>query len=744
LQQIQTDLVSEDLGLWNDYSAPLSLVYSADQGAWRVDIAGGASNAGEANFQNFNGIFEVVLHTNLNASKPGNLLGYTTPSTVVIATKTEPIEDVTYATFAIPGFSPSNENTVWVIARNRPFNVLPGTASREVTSLWQNYLFNPSPTNRYKSVADLLDSGKNYVEPDPAKIPFDENLEFYKAVYGELPLLNTYGPARYDGMLANSITTSNTQRDYDYQHSKSLFIGRQKKGTISEIGDTPPLVGKNLAPGETRNKGENYTFIEVVENDSGFGGSITINAFPDNNLGIVNTSSLTTYGKMLHMADNTATFSNPSRQNISQVQPVAFPEAVAYSSTARILYEEIDGQGRFVYGTWDGTTFTRDTTGIIAQLTMGATLRAHAAKSGFVPQFVKGSTPYSFYGLIGVQRQSFEGVSITVNSGDTTFNAPGGIFVPDSAGTNNTQYIGSEIIFPNDATVRRVTAYNAATGVVTFSPSKTAGVYAGCDIWYNHLQVGGSLPSNLVDANGDRIVRTSIIPVPGGANIADRLIQLRLVFSSAYQFLRADNGAGLSFGETLYVKQAESPSQIQPFSGDTELPAPPADIVVPFGYDNTPSSSNPGLGGLCYPPYSVQNIDLQGLVKNDAALYSAPTGQFDVWWGGRISDPSSLGGRYLYVTDKLLFDFSDAERSNLLTALSSVEKPTFSNATYTHKLEVELNVGLPTNPTNSNLYNDAKFHSNNKPVKDKYYLFIARQQGGNGLSVLSANNPAWT
>jgi hypothetical protein len=62
-------------------------------------------------------------------------------------------------------------------------------------------------------------------------------------------------------------------------------------------------------------------------------------------------------------------------------------------------------------------------------------------------------------------------------------------------------------------------------------------------------------------------------------------------------------------------------------------------------------------------------------------------------------------------------------------------------------LEVELNVGLPSNAftvTNANIYNDVKLHSNNKPVKDKYYLFIRKQTGGNQLNVLSANSPSWT
>jgi len=749
IQMLDTNLSTADLAKWNDYSSQLKLTWSSAQSAWSVDTSAGGSAAGEANFANYNQNFEVVAYTPIGSAKPSALTGYTVPATVIIGAKGTPVSGVTYTTFSISGLNPTNGQTIWVVARNRPFNVVPGSSTtRYVTSMWQKYLFNPSPTDRYRNVYDLLENvGSNYAEPNPAKIPFEENLDLYKATYGSLPTLNTYTSSRYDGMVPNSLTTSNTQRDYDYNHSKLLMIGRQKKGTVSEIGTTAPYSGKNLVAGEVRKKGQNYTFIEVVENAAGFGGNVTINAYPSNDLGVIDTASLTTYGKMLHMMDNKKTFSSSTRQNISSVQLNKLPSDANFASTSRVLYEEVDGVGRLSTGTWNGSAFTYDSTGIIAQLVMGATTRNHASKSMFLVAFTKGSTDYSFYGLIGAQRTSFQGVTLTVNSGGTTITSASGVFVPDSSNSNNNQYIGSEIYFPGDATVRRVTSYNASTGVVTFSPSKTAGQYTGCDVWYNHFQLGGVLPSNIVNSSGGKVSRTSVIPTPSGGNISDRLVQIRYVFNSAYQFLRADSGAGLSFGETLYVKASTSPTQAQPFTSDTELPAPPADIVVPFGYDNTTGASDPGLGGLCYPPYSIQNIELQGLARTDSSLYAATEGNFDVWWGGRIGNPSDLAQRYLYVTDKLMFDFSASERTNLLTSLTTAQKPVFTGSEYTHKLEVELNVGLPTNSStavNANIYNDARLHSNNKPVKDKYYLFIKRQSGGNQLSVLSANNPSWT
>ncbi len=747
IQTIDTNLSKTDLFKWNDYSAQLKITYNSTESAWVVDTAAGGSAAGEANFANFNENFEVLAYTVVGSAKPSTLAGYTVTSTVLIAEKSE-VGGVTYSSISIPGISPTNGQSVWIVARNRPYTVLPGTsATSNVDSLWQRYLFNPSPAGKYEKALDLLDGvGENYANPDPSKVPFDENLEFYKAVYGGLPVLNTYGPDRYDGMLPNSLTESNTARDYDYNHSKLLMIGRQKKGTVSEIGTTSPYTGKDLASNEVRKKGENYTFIEVVENEAGFGGSITINAYPYNDTGVIGTSSTSTYGKALHMVDNTTTFSKSSRQNISVVANDPIPTDTNFASTARVIYEEIDGQGRFSYGTWNGTSFTYDNTGVIAQLVMGASVRSHTSKAAFITSFKKGTSDYGFYGLIGVQRTSFEGVSLTVNSGGTTITSAGGVFSAGGATTNNNQFIGSQIYFSGDATVRTVTSYNASTGVVTFTPSKTAGAYT-CDVWYNHLQMGGTMPSNITDSTGTKTLRTSIIPVPGSGNVSDRIIQVRLVYSSAYQFLRADNGAGLSFAEALYVKSAISPIASNPFTSDTELPAPPADIVVPFGYDNTPASADPGMSGLCYPPYSIQNIELQQLAKNDSSLYATTEGQFDVWWGGRISDSSDLGERYLYVTDKLMFDFAASERTNLLSSLTATEKPLFTGSEYTHKLEVELNVGLPSNSstaTNVNIYNDAKLHSNNKLVKDRYYLFIRKQTGGDQLSVLSANSPSWT
>ncbi len=738
IEMIDTNLSSGNLSKWNDYSSQLRLVYDATSAAWGVDTTVGGSAAGEADFANFAQTFEIVGYTPLSSSstysKPSPLGVYLYPSVSVIATK---VTATTFAKFTVPGSAPTTTGQkIWVIARNRPFNVIPELASRNVQSMWERFIFNPSPYGRYMGAADLLEGvGANYAEPNPAKVPFEENLELYKAVYGKTPAPRSYTSDRYDGTLTNTITTLNTERDYDYNHSRLLMIGRQKKGTTSEIGTTAPYAGKDLQVGEVRKKGENYTFIEVVENKAGFGGNITINAYPYNNLAVIDPPTGTTsVAASLHMTDNTTTFSNLARQNL----PLAVDTQLlptTHSPIFGLQYVEEGGSSRLYYNSGG----VKNTTGIIADLLMGATTSTpnHTTNSAFIHSFKNQvGLSFNFYGLIGITRPSVPSTSITLAS-STTFTAPSGTFAVFGSATD--QYNGTVIKFSGDTGKYTVTSFNSATGVVTFIPAKTfPGTYAA-EVFYNYFQLGGLLPERIVDSTGAQILRANLFSLPS---------QIKFVFNSAYQYTRADSGSGLSFGETLYVKGAQSPTLTNPFTEDTELPAPPADIVTPFGYDNSVGdTTNPGLGGLCYPPYSIQNINLQGLVKSDSALYSETTGNFDVWWGSRIGGREDMGQRYLYVTDKLMFDFADSERVNLLSQLGTTDKPTFVGSEYTHKLEVELNVALPSNAStaiNANIYKDARVHSNNKPVKDRYYLFIKKQDGGDGLSVLSANAPAWT
>jgi hypothetical protein len=364
--------------------------------------------------------------------------------------------------------------------------------------------------------------------------------------------------------------------------------------------------------------------------------------------------------------------------------------------------------------------------------------RSHGTKSAFLTDFTTvAGVKHSFYGMVGIIRDSSENKVITVESNGTSISSQE-LFPNGGEASNNSQYIGTEIIFGEDATVRRVTSYVASSSTVTFTPSKTAGAYPNSEVWYNHFSLGGVLPSRVVNSttNAD-VSRASVLGVNG-------FTQISFVFNQSYQFTRVDNGAGLSFGEVLYAREATSATPSSPFVSDSELPAPPAGIVIPFGYDNTPLASEPGLGGLCYPPYSIQSIALRPLGISDANLYDSGTaqGDFDIWWGAR-QIPLNLGSKSLTITSKLLFDFDPADRPNLLSTLSQEQDKRFFNGSeYTHKLEIELNVELPTLPSqNIYIFEDVKLHSNNKSVKDKYYLFINNNNAD--LEILSPSNPIW-
>jgi hypothetical protein len=710
IDMIDTDLGEGNLPKWNDYSAQIRFQYNSSENAW---VAEGA----ESSLDNFTDPFEVVAHGTLgtNPSQP-SLTNYISPQgDPIIATKID-VAGVILARFNIPGITPSNNDRVWIIAKNRPWVVLPEGANRRRNELWQKYLFNPNPLGRYKTAKDLLDGvGDNYVEPDPIFTTFEENPNYYKAKYAELPSLNTYGPTRYDGMLRNSLTTSSTSRDYDYSHNKLLLIGRQKKDASI----------KPLAPEEIRKNGENYTFIEVVKNRAGRGGSVKINAYPTNNLLVMATNETNAQvGQFLHMADNIKTFTNPGKQNVPGFDPLLVPTAGEFGGGDRIRYEVYDDGVKFVYGT--GTPFVPDSTGKIAQLPL-------SSNSAFLTGFRKESEEdYYFYGMVSVIREVKLDETLTVTSGNKIQSE---VLFSNGGSTSTGQYLGTEIKFGGDNNTYRVIEYTPSNSTVTFSQAKAAGTYAGSQITYNHFSLRGNLPEKIVDINSAEKTRATILP-------DGEKIQLSLVFNGAYQYSRVDNGTGLSFGEVLYSKARGNPTPSSPFVLDAELPAPPADIVVPFGYDNSLTAGDPGLGGLCYPPYSIQTPALKEIAISDTDLYSSTTGNFDVWWGSK-QNALDLGGRSLTLTDKLLFDFDKNERGNLLVQVPVNQRPAFTGSEYTHKLEVELNVEIPSTltdlATNPFLYEDAKVYSNNSSVKDRYYLFI--NNVGQALEVLSPTDP---
>jgi hypothetical protein len=724
---------ASDITLWNDYSSQMQIQYDSANDYW--ERIGGD----DTDFSNFHSSFELLGYSS-EATQPTELEDYfTSPQLIVVSKDGDPPSD-TAIKFSIPGLTVADNDTLWVILKNRPWSQIPGDISRD--ELWQRYLFNPNPTKRYENANDMLDGvGSNYVEPDPSKEVFDLNYNFYQAKYGNLPALGTYGPDRYDGFIPTTLTSSAGSRDYDYDHSKLLMIGRQKKGTTSEIGDgttNPNKVGKDLASGETRNKGENYTFIEVVENEAGFGGEVIINAYPTNNMSVLSTTNTGQFSKFLNMADNTATYSNSDRQGITALAQSSYPSTAEYTAGDRLKYRVIGGNGTLYYYKSDNTY---DETGKISQLTLGAPTsdKDDQIKSLFITDFqTDGGTEYSFYGPIGATREAFINQQVAVLTGGQTITSSE-LFPNNGATGNNDQYIGTQIEFLDGdggsvADTRYVESYDASTETVTFDgDAKDAGNFY-VNVWYNHFTLGGEFPTKVVNTSGNNASN----PISDNDEL-----QVTGTFNAGYQFSKVDGGAGLNFAETLFIKEDANASGSRPFTDDTEAPAPPADIVTPFGYDNTPSSSDPGLGGLCYPPYSIQNIQLQYLAKTDADLYGEAEGDFDVWWGGRNVSLSNLGNKSLTVTDKLLFDFDPADSGDLISTLASNKKPVFTGSEYTHKLEVELNVNIPAGPAgNSNLYQDVIRHSNGSPVKDKFYLFI--NKSGSDLEVISENEPDWT
>jgi hypothetical protein len=727
---------------WNDYSTRLRAKWDQTNGVWEVQTD---LDAGDSDLARMNDAFEVYAygvgasHPDLNLTTVGDFDpdNWIITNTYVSGVK----QTLTTFTASLPGLSPDDEQDVWFVIRNRPVgSAIPNDPFME--ELWQQYLFDPSVDNQgYSSVQDLLEGvGDNYKEPNPAKVTFDENPEYYKSKFGQLPRLNTYGPDRYDGMLRLEITDSNIDRDYDYTHAKSLFIGRQKKSELI----------KPLATDEVRIPGENYTFINVISDSNGNGGKVIINAFPENNLGILKAGSSGTFGKALNLADNTTTYSNPERQNLSTLQVKDLPNDSLFDetdlSTRRALRYVVSTTrpGEAYLYRVDGNNSVLNTS-IIASAPLGTAddIKNHDVKTLFISSYRTSAASYNFYGLIGAVRESLEDIEISTPSPDANKIVSVDLF-PDLIGVDS--YNGTLVEYKSTAggsiiASGRVTSFDSSTNTVTVtldSGSLTTSTTYFVDIWFNFFKTT-VFPSRVVNTSGAKATNS----LANGT-----LIQINYVHNGSYQYSRADNGAGLSFSETLFITGDDSDpltSESAPFGPGTETPAPPADIVTPFGYDNKPTSADKGLGGLCYPPYSTQNINLLPTKLSTSELESKPVGQFDVWWGStQPGETTNLGGKYLEVTDKLIFDFDDSNRSSLISALSDSEKPNFPLASpvpYTHKVQVELNVEVPSGTVgNSNLYADVINYSNGKPVKDRYFLFI--NKNGANLETLIANPSA--
>lgn len=176
----------------------------------------------------------------------------------------------------------------------------------------------------------------------------------------------------------------------------------------------------------------------------------------------------------------------------------------------------------------------------------------------------------------------------------------------------------------------------------------------------------------------------------------------------AFQYSLVDTGEGMSFSDVL--KLTYDPNFNAAFS---EIPKPPSDRVTPFGFD-LPEYG----GGLCYPPYVVNNPLLESIAISDTNLYnSKPIGNYDVFWGDHTKN--DLGGYSLTITEKL--EFSSINIASVIGVLSPTEllNTALNASDYSHRLRI--NVAL-----DPNLYDPDQIEhiGNGEKVKDSYYAYV--------------------
>jgi len=702
------------------------------------------------------------------------------------------------------------------------------TYGRSSKALFASLLFNPDPVGKYKDIKDMLNGGANFIEPNPRRNEFEDNAEYFKYKYGVKPGLNTYGPARYDGFIKNRVSTTAGDYDSDYTHTKILPIGRQQKGTSSTESTTgntvpnPKTLSTDVTPTETRAAGENYTFISVEEDEAGNGGEIVLMGYPISTLAaIAGSAGQGDGGRILHENDNSYTFSNADRQNIDDIQIENIPSAAQFDTDGTfspgakgysIKYASLNGGAVKLlypaeYTTNPGAAEAYDATtqGMISSLGLGVTQviagtngRTKSTKSIFIASFNKqiyGSDTtrddfevrYFIDFLLGTRPNSEKEVTTSGISGSTGEIADADLFGNLGGSLNNENgnrlYNGALIEFyadsdalansgaqvsGEDAPVAQayVTGYDASTTTVDYSVVSGTPPSAGnhsVRVYYNYFEITEA-PTKATDAAGN------ITSIALSGNADGSTMQIGFVYNASYGLSKADTGSGLSFAESLFVAPTTSTTNLSlsPFNSQTELPSPPSVTVTPFGFDNQPTTpGNPGLGGLCYPPYQTQDIDLKETVAIDSVLYAATEGEYDVYFGSPQVSLTNLGNKFLQVSSEFSFDFSEEDRPRIIpegTELTSNHTlPTFDGNSYTHKLKVNLSpyIGNPTDETglftvrgngdytdvpNDNIFKDALVHSNNKPVKETFYLF-AKKSSGTGeqpISILTDNNPGYT
>lgn len=810
---------------WNNYYTHIKGVYSTTNGEVTLDSTyTGAGTETNLDNINMNGRFDIVAYiisgnapTGLSTTK--NILNYRSeyqkytygPSQGDFYEGTRVGDGGSPAawtddTFTVSGGLNIPDNAVvHMMIQNNPYKLGPpkllpaasSSANKDSTTLWVEYIFHPDKEGEYTGAGDLISDGGNFSQIDPKKQALEERSSYFAYKYGALPQKNFYGSDRYSGFLENSITTLNTDRDYDYNHNKLLAIGRQKKGTATgsgAIGTTSPMDGKDLATGETRPDGSNYTFLMYEADEYNNGGRVQILAGPVNSLAAIfaptdagaNTSS--DLGKILHSTDNVGTFSNTNKQNLTAATTIVTQPAS--TDTYNIYQEEFLGGPILVAR---GSTSAGDYEAVWSTSNMGASAKNFNDKTFFLAYVSQnGDANAYFRELINAERPSVKASSITLTGGGQTPSIQdGALFAADSSNgdrgstvtnQNNVPYIKSRVALYAStdsayATVLaeyEVTSYTASSTTVALNritgTNQAAGTYRAI-IYYNYLKLPQALHTlDWTDANGIAKTTDSIGNNPEYSGTSNNMV-INGVYSTSATYSRVDNGSTLSFGDALLVEPgSDTSSALNPYSAQTELPFPPSGAVTPFGFDRSSSdTNNPGSGGICYPPIDAPaDSVLSALAIEDSDLYGRSggtlrktEGHYDTYFGGKSL--TNIGSASITVTRGLVFDFPSGSYDDIITTPTSDLLPKFSADSYTHKIRVELTpyIGAPdptfanatglfsrsdlyNNPTEANpltssdqnpyIYNDVTiYYSTLEPVKEALYLF-ARASSANPTS----------
>ncbi|AEZ65696.1 virion structural protein and packaging [Cyanophage S-TIM5] len=781
---------------WNNYYTHVKGTFAS--GVVTLDSA--YTGVGKQNtLANMNRRFDIVAYTiagnaptGLSATK--NILNYKSESQTKYdfgPSKNNFYEGIrvddqagnwTTNTFTVSGIDIAENAVVHMMIQNNPYKtepprILPASTSNYIgtvgsdRALWVEFVYYPDEKSTYEDAGDLLSNGAGYSEIDPEKQALEERSIYFGYKYGVLPETNQYTSARYDGFLENKITTSNTEKDYDYNHDKLLAIGRQKKDTAI----------KPLQSGETRPDGANYTFFMYEADAYNNGGRVQIFAGPTNSLAAIfaptaaGVDASSNPGKILHSTDNVSTFSNANKQNLTAAVAVV---TQGNASSFNIYQEEFLGGPILVARK---STTAGDYKTVWSTSDMGDPDGRNTNNKTFFLAYVSqsgGANAY-FRELINAERPSVKASSITLTGGGSTPSIQdASLFPADSSNTdrgstptdqNNVPYKKARVVLynSNDSTYTNalaeytVTDYTASSTTINLSfaagtgTAQPAGTYRAI-VYHNYLKLSQALHSlDWTDENGIAKTTSSIGDNPTYSGTNHNMV-INGVYSTSATYSRVDNGSTLSFGDALLVEPGSNTSSaLNPYSSQTELPFPPSGAVTPFGFDKSSSDiNNPGLGGICYPPIDAPaDPALSTLAIEDAGLYGRSggtlrkaEGHYDTYFGGKSL--TNIGLASMTVTRGFVFDFPSESYNDIITTPTSAQLPTFSSDSYTHKLRVELSpyIGEPNstfanatglfsrsalyndpngdNTPNPHIYNDATtYYSTQEPVKEAVYLF---------------------